>query len=70
MVDKDPLDDLPPVARDKAYRIMQHLPKGWRLSTMEALAQPTGTTFLLSFTDTRGIRVAVNTIYCGPEELA
>jgi len=70
MTDRDPLDDLPPVARAKAQRIMQHLLTGWRLSSIEALAQPTGTTFLLSFTDTRGVRVAVNTIYCGPEELA
>ena len=69
MADKDPLNDLPPVARDKARRIMQHLPNGWTLSTIEAVVQPTGTTFLLSFTDTRGIRVAVNTIYCSPEEL-
>ena len=69
MVDKDPLDDLPPVARAKAHRIMQHLLTGWTLSTIEAVVQPTGTTFLLSFTDARGIRVAVNTIYCSPDEL-
>ena len=70
MADKDPLDDLPPVARAKAQRIMQHLLKGWRLSSIAEIAQPSGTTFLLSFTDARGVRVAVNTIYCGPDELA
>ena len=69
MVDKDQLDDLPPVAHAKARGIMLHLPPGWTLSTIEAVAQPTGTTFLLSFTDARGIRVAVNTIYCSPDEL-
>lgn len=70
MADQDPLDNLPPVARAKARGMLHHLPTGWTLSTIEALAQPTGTTFLLSFTDARGVRVAVNTIYCGPAELA
>ena len=69
MADKDPLDALPPVARDKARNLIRHLPEGWMLGDITQIAKPTGTTFLVSFRDARGIKVAVNTIYCSPDEL-